>query len=73
MREQFAENIVPKDKKVHLKGNFIRDVNDQTNTVFPFASIPAKRNLRKIIEEEASQDVFNRPNLGLPPKVHGAV
>ena len=40
--------------------------------MFPLANIPAKRTLRRILEEE-DDFIGYRPNLGLPQKVNGAV
>ena len=66
------EDVVPKEKKIHAKTNFNRQILNAKDILFPMAIVPAKRTLRRILEE--SDDFMGyRPNLGLPQRVSGAV
>ena len=65
-------DVVPKEKKIHAQTNFNRQILNANEMMFPLANIPAKRTLRRILEEE-DDFIGYRPNLGLPQKVNGAV
>ena len=67
-----ANDLVPVERKVHLKNNFTRSIIEKNPKLFSMAQIPAKRILRRCLKEDDGDPSF-RPNLGLPGRVTGAI
>ncbi len=64
IREEGRVNLVPKEKKIHGKTNFSRQILE--NKIFPIANLPARRILKKQIEQVAEENDSFSPNIGLP-------
>lgn len=70
-RIMVEDEVTPLDKKVHHKQQFHRSI--QEANYFPQANKPARRVLKRIIEEEAGRVADFRPKIGLPARVTGAL